>query len=487
MVDLLTINRGAVTAPAGCGKTYLIADALKRHRETKPILVLTHTNAGVAALRGRLDAFGVPTTRYRLATLDGWAMRLAATFPMRSQINPAAMRLGNPGADYPAVRNAATTLLAAGHVSDVMGASYAQLIVDEYQDCSQRQHAMVTWLAQTLPTCVLGDPLQAIFGFGSDDLPGWDADVCSYFPVVAQLTQPWRWINAEAADLGNWLLQVRASIVARQQVDVRTAPAGRVDWVQLTGANDLAARVAAASIPAKANEKVLIIGFSRWPAQQRGMASRVPGAIVVEAVDLKDLVTFGGSFEPTSGTALVEMACFADELMSGAGAVQVAANMMTGHAGIFAGGDMVPSERTVTVGVGHGKKAARHIDTWLKGEAYQAPRKHEVVSFDQLNTWYYSDAPKTVRPMLETARRSSTFDEVVSGLDETTALFEARRCLSCGNCFECDNCYGVCPDNAVIKLGPGKRFEFNLDYCKGCGICVAECPCGAIKMVPETS
>jgi hypothetical protein len=333
MVDLLTINRGAVTAPAGCGKTYLIADALKRHRGTKPILVLTHTNAGVAALRGRLDAFGVPATRYRLATIDGWAMRLAATFPMRSQINPAAMRLGNPGADYPAVRNAATTLLAAGHVSDVMGASYAQLIVDEYQDCSQRQHAMVTWLAQTLPTCVLGDPLQAIFGFGSDDLPGWDSDVCSYFPVVAQLTQPWRWINAGAADLGNWLLQARASIVARQQVDVRTAPAGRVDWVQLTGANDLAARVAAASIPAKANEKVLIIGFSRWPAQQRGMASRVPGAIVVEAVDLKDLVAFGGSFEPTSGTALEEMACFADELMSGAEAVQVAANIRS-HIGL---------------------------------------------------------------------------------------------------------------------------------------------------------
>jgi NADPH-dependent glutamate synthase beta subunit-like oxidoreductase len=169
------------------------------------------------------------------------------------------------------------------------------------------------------------------------------------------------------------------------------------------------------------------------------------------------------------------------------GVVQVGPNMMTGYAGLFAGGDMVPSERTVTVGVGHGKKAAKHIDAWLRGEAYQAPPKHEVITFEQLNTWYYADAPKTVRPMLEIARRTSTFDEVVSGLDETNALFEARRCLSCGNCFECDNCYGVCPDNAVIKLGPGKRFEFNLDYCKGCGICEKECPCGAIKMIPETS
>ncbi|MBN8438876.1 MAG: NAD(P)-binding protein [Candidatus Accumulibacter sp.] len=167
------------------------------------------------------------------------------------------------------------------------------------------------------------------------------------------------------------------------------------------------------------------------------------------------------------------------------GVVQVGANMMTGHPGIFAGGDMVPAERNVTVGIGHGKAAAKHIDAWLRGEQYVPPPKHEVAAFAKLNTWYYTDAPKTVRPMLDIIRRQSTFDEVQGGLDEGTALFEARRCLSCGNCFECDNCYGVCPDNAVIKLGPGKRFEFNYDYCKGCGMCVAECPCGAIKMEAE--
>jgi 2-oxoacid:acceptor oxidoreductase delta subunit (pyruvate/2-ketoisovalerate family) len=167
------------------------------------------------------------------------------------------------------------------------------------------------------------------------------------------------------------------------------------------------------------------------------------------------------------------------------GVVQVGANMMTGRPGIFAGGDMVPSERTATVAVGHGKKAARHIDAWLRGEVYTPPPKHELAEFGKLNTWYYSDAHKTVRPMLDMLRRKTSFDEVQGGLDESNALFEARRCLSCGNCFECDNCYGVCPDNAVIKLGPGKRFEFNYDYCKGCGLCVAECPCGAIKMVAE--
>jgi NADPH-dependent glutamate synthase beta subunit-like oxidoreductase len=168
------------------------------------------------------------------------------------------------------------------------------------------------------------------------------------------------------------------------------------------------------------------------------------------------------------------------------GVVQVDPQMMTGHAGIFAGGDMVPAERNVTVAIGHGKKAARNIDAWLNGARYAPPPQHELASFDKLNPWYYADAPKTVRPLLDIARRKSTFDEVVQGLDETNALFEARRCLSCGNCFECDNCYGVCPDNAVTKLGPGERYQFNLDYCKGCGICVAECPCGAIRMEPET-
>jgi 2-oxoacid:acceptor oxidoreductase delta subunit (pyruvate/2-ketoisovalerate family) len=167
------------------------------------------------------------------------------------------------------------------------------------------------------------------------------------------------------------------------------------------------------------------------------------------------------------------------------GVVKVGTDLMTGHPGIFAGGDMVPAERNVTVAIGHGKKAARHIDAWLQAATYVPPPKHELATFERLNAWYYADAPKTMRPMLDIIRRQSTFEEVQGGLDEKTALFEARRCLSCGNCFECDNCYGVCPDNAVIKLGPGKRFEFNYDYCKGCGMCVAECPCGAIKMEAE--
>ena len=167
------------------------------------------------------------------------------------------------------------------------------------------------------------------------------------------------------------------------------------------------------------------------------------------------------------------------------GVVKVDTQMMTGHPGVFAGGDMVPADRTVATAVGDGKKAARCVDTWLRGMKYEMPPKRAIAEFNNLNTWYYSDAPQVVQTNLDHVRRQSTFDEVAGGLNESNALFEARRCLSCGNCFECDNCYGVCPDNAVIKLGAGNRFKINYDYCKGCGLCAEECPCGAIEMVTE--
>jgi 2-oxoacid:acceptor oxidoreductase delta subunit (pyruvate/2-ketoisovalerate family) len=168
------------------------------------------------------------------------------------------------------------------------------------------------------------------------------------------------------------------------------------------------------------------------------------------------------------------------------GVVKVGPDMMTGRPGVFAGGDMVPAERSVTVGIGHGKRAARNVDGWLRGEPFEPAPRHELAEFPTLNTWYYADAPRTHRPLLQGIRRQTTFEEVVEGLDESNALFEARRCMSCGNCFSCDNCYGVCPDNAVLKLGePGERYAIDYDYCKGCGICVAECPSGAIQMIPE--
>ncbi len=231
----------------------------------------------------------------------------------------------------------------------------------------------------------------------------------------------------------------------------------------------------------------------RWLSTVKSMEE---GSITVEkmVLDEKGFPQPTGEFEQIEADCLIlalgqeselDLLKNVPRLETEKGMVKVDHAMMTSRPGLFAGGDMVPSEKTVTTGIGHGKKAARHIDAWLRNADFHEEER-EIAEFGMLNTWYFSDAPKTVQPVLDLVRRQSTFDEVLSGLSEQNALFEARRCLSCGNCFECDNCYGVCPDNAVIKLGPGLRFRFNYDFCKGCGLCAQECPCGAIKMIPES-
>jgi len=321
-IDLLAIDRGTVTAPAGCGKTHLIAEAITRHAGAKPILVLTHTNAGVVALRGRLDRAGVPPRAYRLTTIDGWAMRLISTFPVRSAHDPALLRLANPGADYPNIRVAAINLLKAGHVNDVLAASYARLIVDEYQDCSIRQHALVAYAAQVLPTCVLGDPMQAIFGFGTDNLAKWNEQVCACFPLVGELDTPWRWINADAEPMGRWLLDVRGRLLRRESIDIRTAPAA-VKWVELDGTEDHQRRLVAARVRPPNGGCVLIIGDSTKPDSQRLFASQTPGAVTVEAVDLRDLISFAQTFDLAAPDALERLAEFAQRMMTNVGAADL--------------------------------------------------------------------------------------------------------------------------------------------------------------------
>jgi NADPH-dependent glutamate synthase beta subunit-like oxidoreductase len=167
------------------------------------------------------------------------------------------------------------------------------------------------------------------------------------------------------------------------------------------------------------------------------------------------------------------------------GNVIVTPSMMTGCPGVFAGGDMVPSERTVTVGVGHGKKAAGYIDAYLGERTPAVAAKHDIATFDTLHLWYFGDAARRQQPELAPATRVVDFDEVVGGLTSAQATYEARRCLSCGNCFECDGCLGACPEDAVIKIGPGERYRFDYDRCTGCGTCFEQCPVHAIEMVPE--
>jgi NADPH-dependent glutamate synthase beta subunit-like oxidoreductase len=199
-----------------------------------------------------------------------------------------------------------------------------------------------------------------------------------------------------------------------------------------------------------------------------------------ETVEANDLILALGQDTDTSFLRQIPGITFKSD-----GVVEVAPNMMTGYPGLFAGGDMVPSERTVTIAVGHGKKAARNIDAYLRGETYAKPPRKDIATFEKLHLWFYTDAGQRPQGHIEIVKRQSSFEEVVKGLSQKEATFEAKRCLSCGNCFECDGCYGACPEDAIIKLGPGNRYRYDYDRCTGCAVCFEQCPCHAITMIPE--
>ncbi|HPH89257.1 MAG TPA: NAD(P)-binding protein [Ferruginibacter sp.] len=168
------------------------------------------------------------------------------------------------------------------------------------------------------------------------------------------------------------------------------------------------------------------------------------------------------------------------------GTVVIDAQRMTGCEGIFAGGDMLPGEnRSSTIAIGHGKKAAKYISSYLEKRPFIKAEKHPTAGYRKLHMWYKTDAPQKAQDKLAPAIAIKSFDEVIAGLSEPEARFEAQRCLSCGNCFECDGCFGACPEDAIIKLGKGNRYKFNFDACTGCGVCYEQCPCHAIEMIPE--
>jgi Pyruvate/2-oxoacid:ferredoxin oxidoreductase delta subunit len=170
------------------------------------------------------------------------------------------------------------------------------------------------------------------------------------------------------------------------------------------------------------------------------------------------------------------------------GVVSVDASMMTGHKGIFAGGDMVPFNKTVTTAVGHGKKAAKHIDAYLRGAIFSSAKKNPSAKFDRLRPeWYYPPVPPNRQHDLSPVLRRGNFDETLLGLSREQALAEAKRCFSCGNCFECDTCRDYCPDQAIRKVGKGEGYVIDFDQCSRCGICTLKCPCGSLEMVADAT
>ena len=167
------------------------------------------------------------------------------------------------------------------------------------------------------------------------------------------------------------------------------------------------------------------------------------------------------------------------------GSIVVDTQLMTGREGVFAGGDMIPGQRSATHAYGYGKRAAKCINAWLKNEVIESPIKKSVVSHDQLHLIFRTEAPQRQQPEIEPKKRIADFGEITQGLSNSEAMFEAKRCYSCGNCFECDGCMAACPQRAITKLGIGYGYEIDFNLCTGCGVCVDQCPCHAMELIPE--
>jgi hypothetical protein len=259
----------------------------------------------------------VPSQKYRLSTLDGWALRRISALPTRSKTDPRHLLLNSPKEDYPAIRRGILTLLGAGHLSDLLSSNYSRLIVDEYQDCSPPQHEMVLHLADHLDTVVLGDPLQAIFGFTPEGVVDWNSDVIASFPEIGKLETPWRWILADNEELGNWLLEIREQLLAGETIDLQLSP-DCVDWVQLSGdKSDMPRRIEAANTPPPTiGGGTLIMASGKRPGKQAEYARKIPGASKVENSDLSDLVYFAQSFVPGQKGALGLLVDFAEAVVT---------------------------------------------------------------------------------------------------------------------------------------------------------------------------
>lgn len=208
-------NSGYVIAPAGYGKTYLIATsvALSKHRQ----LVLTHTYAGVSALRRKMRELSVPSGLYQIDTIASWALRLSLSYKSTSGWLTERPKNDEWGGMYAAC----ASLLQKPFIRRIVRASYAGIYVDEYQDCSTRQHAIVAGLALDLPCRVLGDPMQAIFDLDGQELIDWERDIeGAGWKELGRLKSPERWNRANAPKIGEWLHSVRQRLEAGEPIDL---------------------------------------------------------------------------------------------------------------------------------------------------------------------------------------------------------------------------------------------------------------------------
>lgn len=300
---IVRCHRGSVIAPAGCGKTEQIACAVVRSSDRR--LILTHTIAGIDALRGRLKELKADPAQYEIATIAAWALRLASSFPVRSSL----IAVTPDGGDWDSVYVAAAKLIGSGAINGIIKASYAGVFVDEYQDCTKLQHTLIRLLADILPCCVFGDPLQSIFSFRGNLPPDWASEVLHVFPQIAELKRPWRWDRVGNQELGKWLLDSRDQL-ASGQLDLRGAP-GTVNHLPLTAFDENARKRQMTSLVAQAlgqpdGEKCIVIGESQNETG-RALLARDVKATSIEPISCKRLAKFVSELEGCQGQARLDL------------------------------------------------------------------------------------------------------------------------------------------------------------------------------------
>lgn len=266
--------------PAGCGKTQVIADAIKMLRGQRQ-LVLTHTHAGVGSLRQRLQQLDVPSERYRVDTIAGFALRWATSYPKTSRLEvtkPA-------GSDWNLVYPAAELLLRNGAIADIVAHSYDGLFVDEYQDCTVDQHELIVRLSDVLPTRLLGDPLQGIFDFAGETVD-FDVHVRPRFEELPQLDVPYRWLDSNPK-LGEWLLAVREPLMGGRPIEYLPSA------IRLARKQNVVAECYRV-----ADSGGSVVAIRKWPRDAHAIASRLSGRFYsMEELECKDLVTFAKQVE----------------------------------------------------------------------------------------------------------------------------------------------------------------------------------------------
>jgi AAA domain len=227
-LDILSRLPCSIELPAGTGKTHLIVAMVNAAAANgERALILTHTNAGVDALRKRLTAYRVDPKSYHVDTITGWAVDLVRHYPSLSQMSVPAVVDAADSALY--VAGASRSSLAAAMVR-MHRASFQYLFVDEYQDCVIEHHDFVCALARAVPQCaILGDPLQGIFDFGDSILVDWPSHVHPRFPAHVHAHEPWRWLGHND-ELGQWLLDIRPLMVAGGTLDLSKVNVQGLEW-----------------------------------------------------------------------------------------------------------------------------------------------------------------------------------------------------------------------------------------------------------------